>query len=327
MDKIQLLEFLHTLVSHNVISQNAYKCRYDGFNGELDFICWLKKHRPSIKYASGGTFIPLVKTDNSFEDSVYFTVAPREESFVECQLEKVSLLSLKGQYLFTYDPYEPWSSWSNFSISSESGSIEFSIPSSFSVQKYNSHKHEFELSDIEQFLLQVGFSPYFRCTVDIPDGLKQKYIEKLSSYSTEELLSLYLTRFVFDGLCGLGNGRGAPLDIDFFVQRKTGGWCILEVKEKDKSKRKDPPPGFGMDVRRIKSLLELESKLDLSAYYLVRHINDQKSRNFIDWRIINMKKFDARASKLPVQGGVGMGRSGSDNPTRICEFSEFAKLY
>ena len=54
-----------------------------------------------------------------------------------------------------------------------------------------------------------------------------------------------------------------------------------------------------MDLRRVSSLLLLSETFKMNAGYVVRQIADQEEREFVDWKIINIKKFNAYASSLP----------------------------
>ena len=81
-----------------------------------------------------------------------------------------------------------------------------------------------------------------------------------------------------------------------------------------------------MDVRRINSLQKLAKEFSTKSFYIVRKINDQKNRDFVEWRIISMDKFEQFAKKNTVEGGTGMRSTSSSNPTKLCEESYFKYL-
>jgi hypothetical protein len=54
----------------------------------------------------------------------------------------------------------------------------------------------------------------------------------------------------------------------------------MEIKEKDRAKSKE---GFGMDTARLADMLYISDKLKLPYYYIVKEVDNQKDRNFIDW--------------------------------------------
>ena len=150
-------------------------------------------------------------------------------------------------------------------------------------------------------------------------------MHKFLQFSVKSLLKLYVERLFFDGYFNLTRTRGAPLDIDTFVRAKDGGLCLLEIKEKDISKR--DPRGFGMDLRRVESLSILSAAFSAKAFYVVRHVNNQTQRQFVDWRIIDLEQFKSQIAYSPtVEGGTGMRSASSHNPTRVCRFEYFKLL-
>ena len=159
----------------------------------------------------------------------------------------------------------------------------------------------------------------------IPAHLKNHFMHKFLQFSVKSLLKLYVERLFFDGYFNLTRTRGAPLDIDTFVRAKDGGLCLLEIKEKDISKR--DPRGFGMDLRRVESLSILSAAFSAKAFYVVRHVNNQTQRQFVDWRIIDLEQFKSQIAYSPtVEGGTGMRSASSHNPTRVCRFEYFTLL-
>lgn len=324
-----LLKGLHSLLSHNVVGDKQYINRYNGFNGELDFMRWFRANRPDNKTLSGGAFIPITSSEDSFKNSVYFTVSSfdpntEENIFIYSRLQSLAQI---GQFYFWYDSEELLSSW-EYSVSFPvigSNEIKLLTPKSLKVYKFDNENCTFQLSTIQRFIDCCGFKKGKSKLANIPESIYKKYLDLFLNYDFQDIKSMYLERLVFDGICGLANGRGAPLDIDLFVQGDNGGWNILEIKEKDKSK--NYPKGFGMDLRRIKSLRFLQDTIKIPAVYIVRHVADQIDRAFLEWSAINFNKFYKKIELSPtVEGGFGMRSERSSNPTKVCEYEYFSRL-
>ena len=99
-------------------------------------------------------------------------------------------------------------------------------------------------------------------------------------------------------------------------------WHMLEVKEKDLSKRE--PRGFGMDIRRIRHMRKLSRFLELPFLYVVRQVNNQTERLHMGWHYIEIEEFHAKTKDLaPIEGGFGMRSTRSSNPTKVCPLAFF----
>lgn len=327
MSKGSILNYMHQLVSHNVIGDLQYRSRYRGFNGELHFSKWVRNNKRNLT-APGGLFVPLVDTDNSFQESIYILTAPNnlEDCFME-QLSISSDLSIRGAYYVTYDPEEPVEQWTGLEVPKGRERVLIPIPSSLQISRFHRDRNVLEVIDFEQFSAQTGLVPYFRRQAQIPEEKRLFHHNKLMQYDYSDIVELYIGRFVLDCLCslsgpGIQRQRGAPLDIDFFIKDNNGDWDILEVKEKDLSRN----GCFGMDLRRIDSLFRLKEVFETNAFYIVRHIDNQDDRNFLDWKIINIDTFNRCAEDRNVQGGFGMGYEHCDYPTRLCKGQYFKSL-
>lgn len=159
----------------------------------------------------------------------------------------------------------------------------------------------------------------------IPPLVIDKWKNKLSVYNYKHLLDLYVQRLIFDGYIGYSRQHGIPSDIDAIAySQKLKTYTILEIKEKDISKRY--PQGFGMDVERITDLTKLKSSTRLPIYYIVRQIDNQKDRNFLSWKIIELDKFKKNLSQSTIQSGSGMGFENGQYPTQICPYGHFKDL-
>ena len=326
--KIKILEELHELLSSNVLGDKQYRNRYNGFMAELAFQDWFKLNRES-NLIDGGMFIPTKVTDNPFNEAIYFTSSEFSPlDYVEIYT-RASVLAPKGAFFIQYNISTDYLTWKRESLfqTLENGRIlnkSFSVPP-FEVFKFNLESKTFlkcSISDITSNFYQLRQHLNKK---EIPEELKQRFITKFSQFDTKHLLKVYLERLFFDGYLNLTYLRGAPLDIDTFVYAKNGALCLLEIKEKDISKRE--PRGFGMDLRRINSLSKLSEVFKAESYYVVRHINNQVQRQFVDWRIISLKKFKDEIKNSPVvEGGTGMRSSSSSNPTKVCRFALFKQL-
>ena len=326
--KANILYDLHNLICHNVIGDKQYNNRYNGFTAELDFYDWFSKNRNS-ELVDGGMFLPLRRTANPFEDSIYFTSSEHAPEKYTGIYHSASKLARKGQFFIKYDASTPFADWDREELfsSTENGQanqIFFHIPP-FEVYIFDAEKKAFSISSMDKITKLFTRERHTLPKKVIPEKLKNGFIEKFDSFDSRSLIKLYLERLFFDGYLGLSYTRGAPLDIDSFVYGKNGKLLLLEIKEKDISKR--APKGFGMDVRRIQSLNTLSEAFDTKALYIVRHVNNQADRILVDWRIISMDKFRQLVEFNPVvQGGFGLRSQNSDNPTRVCEFEHFILL-
>lgn len=332
-EKRVILDRMHELLAYNVRDSIAYFSRYNGFIGELHFSSWFRD-KPGYTAVEGGMFIPLVDTSNSFKEAIYVLVVSNldEKEFYLEQLELSKSLATRGQYLVTYDPKESLKYWEKVTRRAKYGlRVEVHYPSSLSFQKYTD-EGLLELS-LEEFEQDIQLSPSFLKRTKIETFVKEHFINKLYQYSYEDLLQTYINRFILDGICtqkklekkagqrylGEVTQRGAPLDVDAFAKREGDDWGIFEIKEKDLTYTRQ----FGMDKPRIESLKKLSQAFNRKSYYLVRHINDQENRDFLDWQIIPMTKFVKNMTSKVYQGGRGMGGAGL---TQLCNIKHFKRL-
>lgn len=166
-------------------------------------------------------------------------------------------------------------------------------------------------------------------------GIDRSYKKVLEKLSRKNIYEILADRYIFDYLFGhLFFNKGIPADFDMIVNfpDREKKYVIYEIKEKDPSKKNTNTKnvvGFGMDIDRIndyKTFIEWFPAFDFR--YLVREIDNQKNRNFVNWRSIDMKKFIDIATFDPEgkSGGKGMlpGAVGSSYvPTSICPLKEF----
>lgn len=159
----------------------------------------------------------------------------------------------------------------------------------------------------------------------IPLNIKNEFIKKLTAFESNHLLDLYVQRLIFDGFIGFGKIHGIPSDIDLIINAKVKNELIfLEVKEKDLSKGN--PKGFGMDVPRIQAIVQLSSTTQIPVFYIVRQVNNQSDRLFLNWRYINMHVFKSHLNETLIEGGSGMGYENGSYPTQICPEKYFCTM-
>jgi hypothetical protein len=328
-NRLNVLNELHNLLVHNVIGDKQYNSRYNGFVAELDFQSWFESNREG-NLIDGGMFIPTVRSDNPFDSAIFITTSDKPaEEYINIYSKACEITpNLVGLFFIKYDSafYEKWNKSVLFSVSDNSqiSQKSFSIPQ-FEVFKFEPTSKSFNICTIDSVLKNFTKSKEHLRRASIPPEMKDKFISKLSVFELKHLVKLYLERLFFDGYLNLTYTRGAPLDIDAFVYGKKSELCLLEIKEKDISKKK--PKGFGMDLRRIDSLNKLTQVFESRTCYVVRHVSDQKKREFIDWRLIDFEDFKKNIEDSPVvTGGTGMRGTNSYNPTKVCAFEYFKKL-
>lgn len=145
----------------------------------------------------------------------------------------------------------------------------------------------------------------------------------LGDFSIEELQQILANRFIFDGLIGFTRTKGIPSDIDL-VTLRDDKLVFIEIKEKDKAKR---VVGFGMDTPRLEDIINIAHRLCVEYYYVVKEVNNQVDRVFVDWWVIEIKDFH-KITKGGVifEGGIGMATSiNSSHPTVVAPLYSFRK--
>jgi predicted DNA-binding protein len=325
-NRLSILKNLHELLAHNLLGDKQYLNRYNGFNGELHFIKLYEDIRQT-SLLSGGMFISCKVRGEHFEDAIYVTFSsdnPSCENYLEVYCG-ASGLATKGQYFIQYDLSIPYGSWQTTEVFKSGGKgCLFPVPR-FQVYKFDITSRAFQLGNMEEIQshLELNSEPLKR--KNIPSSMANMFIDKFSSFDEKYLLELYLERLFFDGYLGLTYARGAPIDIDCIALGSRGEKYIIEVKEKDLSKR--PPRGFGMDIPRINSLKTLSEKLGYKSIYVVREVVDQNTRILKDWHWIYMDDFNRAVEKIEsIRGGTGMRSVNSINHTKVCPLVEFKKL-
>lgn len=317
-----LLEALHSVLAKNVLGDKQYESRYKGFIGELSFQEWLSNNRGSATVFTGGYLLPRIAGSRSIKNPVYFTISPDDPQKYVHIYNSLNNIPCESMYFIHWNNQSSFLEW-DLSEKILDG-IKLQVPN-FKVFKFDPSNSNFISISFNEFVNLFPLKQNRTQSRAIPTGIIEKWQKKLSSYEYKHILDLYVQRLIFDGYIGYSREHGIPSDIDAIIySAKLNTYALLEVKEKDKSKR--PPQGFGMDVERIADLSKLKSSTGLPIYYIVRQIDNQKDRNFLSWKIIELDKFKKKLSQSTIQGGSGMGFENGQYPTQICPFEHFKDL-
>ena len=150
----------------------------------------------------------------------------------------------------------------------------------------------------------------------------------MDALSLESLIGLYADRYLIDFELTYRRERGIPTDIDRVTfNANTQSFTFLEIKEKDLTKGKIK--GFGVDLSRLKDIDVLSNRVGMHYNYIVRHVKDQDTREFIEWKFASFKKFnnpDLKDCMYEFNGGRGMLPEGADRMTRILCKGQFGKF-
>ncbi|OYQ79325.1 hypothetical protein B9T11_08805 [Wohlfahrtiimonas chitiniclastica] len=317
-EKEELLTIFHQILSNNVLGDKQYDSRYKGFVGELAFQEW-SKNKLESKFYSGGYFMPIEVGVRSIINPVYFTVSSEKPHEYNDIYTLLSQLPCREMYFIQWDKKIPFLEWQESADLLLNNVIK--IPQ-FTVFKFDDITKNFIVSNFDIFLKNFAIKTKRTRSFPIPENMKKDWLIKLSNFSYELLLDLYVDRLIFDAFIGYSRSHGIPSDIDSIVySTKQNKYSLLEIKEKDLSKR--APQGFGMDVERINDLEMLSNQTTMSIYYVVRQIDNQKNRNFLAWKSINLKNFINNLPDKTIQGGSGMGFQNAQYPTKVCPIEYF----
>lgn len=317
--KINILDYLHELISQNVSNDNAYQTRYKGFVGELELKKWFEVNRSDTKSFSGGYFISQSRK-SALKKPVYFTVCCDSSDEYLDIYKALSNIPCRAMYFIYWNKGINLTDWEQKDIMGTKTLLP--VPS-MTFLKYDIHNHCF--LDSSELVFKSEFQSVERTDISYGISDKEKYKQRMNLFDEKDLIELYVQRLVFDGFLGFGIKKGLPSDIDFIINSNVWNRIqFLEVKEKDLSKRE--PKGFGMDAHRIDDIRLIQSKTGIDYYYIVRRVNNQKERVLKEWLVIGIDDFIKNLTDYTIQGGHGMRAEGTDNPTYICPYRFFKKL-
>jgi len=320
---MEVAEALYTLLSHNVGGDRQLKPRWIGFRAELELGPLLNRRERVAKMLKGGVFLPVIKGASPLDNPVYYTVIGASEDkadYLELYAE-MSKIGLKSAYMIVYDNAHPFTDWEMFDIMK--CGVSLPVPE-FSIFRFDGGR--FNLCSEGLKALSDEFRPAHRSGVKTRIAFSEfDWSVIFDHVEACDLEGLYAERLIFDGLLGFGVDKGIPADIDNVIVDVDGGISLVEVKEKDRSKR--PPIGFGMDIRRRDDLALLQQKTGLGVFYIVREVKDQSAREFVGWHIIPLNKYiTATDGSRAIEGGTGMRSRYSSNPTSVCPSEYFQAL-
>lgn len=310
-----ILNHLHTLISQNVLGSKQYENRYKGFIGELDFHSYLLEKDRTIY--SGGYFLPVASGSSSLQDPVYFNVSKDDPINYIDLFSMIKKVGCANMYFIRWENSD-WRSWRMFDVMKDGRLLPIPNCVCYNFDMNNNIFRECAFKDFIGLYVKKS-----RDNMVIDDDVRDRWIFKMSRYDECYLLDLYVQRLFFDGFIGFGRLKGMPSDIDFIVKNNLKNmYTFIEVKEKNLSKN----GCFGMDVARIKDILSISDTLKVNYLYVVKMIDNQKDRRFVNWMYIGIQDFIANSNKGIVEGGTGMKSQHSSNPTILCDFEHFKLL-
>ncbi len=327
MNKDEILESIHQLVSHNVIGGKQLFQRYKGFRAELELEEYLKSNFNTLKLLNGGLIISLDSRISSLNNSIYVTVVEKSKLELEEYIRIFTLLKVLDyveMYLVVYDSsVESVKEVMKFS----EGSVSLKLPS-LEIYNFNKLENLFEVNPKGVNAIKSHFKILKirgKNIFHIEDSHLRWLKKELNHFTENSLTNIYMERLILDGLIGFSVEKGKMSDIDLIVKRPDGEIRLIEIKEKDLPKR--AKKGFGIDVPRLEDMMRVENFSGLQYHLVVKHIDNQTDRNLKEWLTIRIKDFEANVNGNDViEGGTGMRSTNSSNPTLICDYSEFKKL-
>src|SRR5690606_17551165 len=109
--KQPIIQYLHLLLSHNVIGEVQFTNRYNGFIGELDFSEWFYLDRRWEKMYDGGFFLPTVAGSHALDKPVYFTVSEEPPEAYHEIYRRMARLNCEALFFIQWDSTIPFSEW------------------------------------------------------------------------------------------------------------------------------------------------------------------------------------------------------------------------
>lgn len=326
MEKKEIIENIHTLVSNNVIGDKQAMSRYKGFRGELFLESYLEGKYPSRKYFEGGMIISRNSSESSLDNSMYISVLNKNEytsDYVQI-FAYLSAIGFEEMILILYDE-EKWEMKPVMVF--DSSSISLPIPE-MTIYRFSPIDKKFNqaLKDI------TGVLNFFdsnavrsRNKHEIETQTFDWLQNNLSEFPQPKLLKIYMNRLILDGFIGFGKKKGKPSDIDMIVKKPSGNFSLIEVKEKDLPKQNKK--GFGLDVPRLDDMMRISKQTGLDYFLIVREINNQTDRDLLGYKYISIKDFEADVQgSETVTGGTGMRSESTINKTFICSYHLFRDL-
>lgn len=326
MEKNEIIENIHTLVSNNVIGDKQAMSRYKGFRGELFLESYLEGKYPSRKYFEGGMIISSNSSESSLDNSMYISVLNKNE-YTSDYVQIFAYLSAIGFEEMILILYDEQKLEMKPVMVFDSSSISLPVPE-MTIYHFSPIDKKFNraLEDISGVLnffdsKAVRSRNKHEISTQTFDWLQNN----LSEFSQSKLLKIYMNRLILDGFIGFGKKKGKPSDIDMIVKKPSGKFSLIEVKEKDLPKKNKK--GFGLDVPRLDDIMRISRQTGLDYFLIVREINNQTDRELLGYKFISIKDFETDVQKSEtVTGGTGMRSESTINKTLICSYHLFSDL-
>jgi len=325
MDKTEIIAHIHTLVSHNVIGNKQLMSRYKGFRGELSFETFLRSKYKNYQLLDGGMIFSLDSSKSSLNNSIYITITNASFDLDEYRnlYKHLSKLGFEKMFFVSYDQ----SNWEIVPVMKfPKEIISLPIPD-LEFLEYDMVQNSFEATT-DQISIFTDLFDDMAVRKKSRHAIKEEsktYLETaLMKNDWDDLIKIYMNRLFLDGFIGFGKDKGKISDIDLILKRPDGEYVLIEIKEKDLAKK---IVGFGLDLPRIDDMNRILKDSNLAYYLVVRHINNQRDRKLVGWKMISIADFSKGIEgQKPTAGGTGMRSSTSYNPTLICEESLFQEI-
>lgn len=325
MDKAEILNGIHTLVSNNVIGSKQLMSRYKGFRGELLFSEFLTKKYAIYEQLNGGIIISKNSSETSLNNSIYFTVVSSKinlDDYLNIYVN-LSKLNFEKSYLIVY--HNDYNQLPVMHYAEET--IKLPVPS-FEILQYDAIEKQFITTDNRSKNITDFFTPLAkrrRNSKPITPDCKNWLLDHLMNFSKEQLIQVYFERLFLDGFIGFSKEKGKSSDIDMVLKHPNKEYRLIEIKEKDLPKK--AKKGFGLDVPRLKDMERIQTESGMEYHLAIRHINNQTDRKLIDWKQISISNFSANVkNQKAIEGGTGMRSESSKNPTLICDLDQFRNI-
>ena len=288
----QLIIGLYTILTVTIANNRFYLARMLGCRSELELRDFFIKKKKTL--LDGGQFI-FMPRENLKHRLLYITITKDEkENYIEFY-KNISKIPIVSQLFFiTYSSSKHWKDC-NFNARIDGKIVNIKIPQpNFTVYGFKNGK--FEKSRIEKIV------DNFEKKNSLSFGRqKENKLSYLSKYAIDSVESVYSNRFFLDVI--LREYRKGMIDFDGIL-KKDENYLLLESKEKDAGGN-EGDKYFGWDSRRLPWYLYIKNVSGLETFYVIREVDNQTDRNFVDWRCISLNDFSESASWLSESGGGG----------------------
>ena len=327
LTKDQVISALGNILSYSISNERGVKNRVIGFTSEDDFDQYFHENYSQNNIVNLGGFwlCSTVKGVRPTESPVVWGFLNADQyprDTIDRLIETLLKLNSETANVFTLTP-------TNIDNWQYNENENPKITPQYTLRKYSAKDGSITFSqhDDTEALLSL-FAIRDRRPRRGNNDWTQLISESLDALSLESLIGLYADRYLIDFELTYRRERGIPTDIDRVTfNANTQSFTFLEIKEKDLTKGKIK--GFGVDLSRLKDIDVLSNRVGMHYNYIVRHVKDQDTREFIEWKFASFKKFnnpDLKDCMYEFNGGRGMLPEGADRMTRILCKGQFGKF-